>query len=449
MIKLKVSILFFFLAINLFPQDQRSPNIVLIMADDLGYEAINVNGGISYQTPNIDKLAYNGMRFENCHSEPLCTPSRVRIMTGKNNKKNYIDFEILDKKEIVFSQLLKKNGYKTLIAGKWQLGKNKDLPKHFGFDEYFLWQHQLGRTNDMGNDTRYSNPVLEKNGIISKYDNGSFSSDLFVEYINDFITRNKENPFLVYYPMLFTHCPFVPTPKSKDWNPKDQGSISYEGNPVYFGDMVKHMDKMVGRIVDHINQLELAENTIIIFTSDNGTDEPIISETTSGKIIGGKGKSSDNGTHVPLIVSWKGKIAEGSVNSSLIDFSDFLPTICEVSDSEIPEKNGIDGVSFLPQLMGKKNSIKKWIYSWYYPRPYEKSNVYNPSTGNGTKATEWTRNKNYKLYSDGRFYSIKNDFYEKIPLEMKTLNRFERISYNELLKGLNSHKNISWIRKSN
>ena len=114
MIKLKVSILFFFLAINLFPQDQRSPNIVLIMADDLGYEAINVNGGISYQTPNIDKLAYNGMRFENCHSEPLCTPSRVRIMTGKNNKKNYIDFGILDKKEIVFSQLLKKMDIKLL-----------------------------------------------------------------------------------------------------------------------------------------------------------------------------------------------------------------------------------------------------------------------------------------------------------------------------------------------
>ena len=132
-----IRILFLVLSISLsFAQDK--PNIILIMADDLSYESISVNGGKSYNTPNIDKLASRGIRFINCHSEPICTPSRVRIMTGKTGKKNYLDFGVLDKQEIVFSQQLKKNGYKTLIAGKWQLGKEKDLPQHFGCDEHIL-----------------------------------------------------------------------------------------------------------------------------------------------------------------------------------------------------------------------------------------------------------------------------------------------------------------------
>ncbi|MDG2397660.1 MAG: sulfatase-like hydrolase/transferase [Flavobacteriaceae bacterium] len=121
----RLLILLIFLLFNFSCSQERSkPNIILIMADDLGYECLNVNGG-KYQTPNLDKLALNGIRFENCHSQPICTPSRVRIMTGKTNKKNYVDFGILDKKEVVFSQLLKKNGYKTLIAGKWQLQLDK------------------------------------------------------------------------------------------------------------------------------------------------------------------------------------------------------------------------------------------------------------------------------------------------------------------------------------
>ena len=437
-----IRILFLVLSISLsFAQDK--PNIILIMADDLSYESISVNGGKSYNTPNIDKLASRGIRFINCHSEPICTPSRVRIMTGKTGKKNYLDFGVLDKQEIVFSQLLKKNGYKTLIAGKWQLGKEKDLPQHFGFDEHILWQHKLTRTDSLGHDTRYPNPVLEVNGVNKKFKNGSFGPDVIVDYINDFVNKNKDEKFLVYYPMLLTHCPFVPTPDSDDFDPEDNGSKIYRGNAKYFGDMVSYMDKMVGRIFDNLKKQNLLKNTLIIFTSDNGNDAPIVSLNSEGEVLWGKGQTTDNGTHVPLIISWKDKIKPGSLDSSLVDFSDFLPTLCEVSGSNLPENKGIDGISFLPQILGLKNDKKKFIHSWYYPRPY-----YSDSNDNwGTKEFEWTRNKTFKLYSDGRFYNVKDDFYEKTPINLGGLNNQQMKNYKELKEGLDSYKKIIWKRK--
>ena len=434
----RLLILLIFLLFNFSCSQERSkPNIILIMADDLGYECLNVNGG-KYQTPNLDKLALNGIRFENCHSQPICTPSRVRIMTGKTNKKNYVDFGILDKKEVVFSQLLKKNGYKTLIAGKWQLqlDKTPDLPKHFGFDEHILWQVKTKGRDSTGLDKRYVNPELEINGEKYEENEGKYSTDLIVDYINDFMSRNKEQPFLVYYPMILTHCPFDPTPHSSDWDPSDMGSKTYKGDAKYFPDMVSYMDHSIGRIVQELDNLKLREDTLIIFTGDNGTDSPIVSETINGEIIWGKGRTTDNGTHVPLIASWKGKVKEGSVNSSLVDFSDFLPTICEATGTDFPKESYVDGVSFLPQILGKNQSNKKFIYSWYFPRPYIKVE--------DNKPIEWTRNESYKLYGDGRFFNVKNDFHEKTPLNKNELDDSQTKNYNELMAGLEVYKKIKW-----
>ena len=262
------------------------PNIVMILADDLGFECINSYGGTSYDTPNLTQLAQTGMQFENCHSQPICTPSRVKLMTGKSNKKNHVKFGYLNPKEVTFSQLLQKKGYATMIGGKWQLGKDASLPGHFGFDEHILWQLTTSGRDSLGWDKRYVNPVLEINGKVYEKNEGKYSTDMVVDYINDFIKRKKDQPFLVYYPMILTHCPFDPTPHSKDWDPTDMGSKTYKGNAKYFGDMVSYLDFSVGRIVKQLDRLGLRENTIILFTGDNGTDTPVVSMMDNLSVVG-------------------------------------------------------------------------------------------------------------------------------------------------------------------
>ena len=221
------------------------PNIVMIMADDLGLETMGSYGGNLYKTPNLDRLAAKGARFEHCYAQPICTPSRVQLMTGQYNVRNYAKFGLLPRDEVTFAHKLKAEGYATCIAGKWQLGRQKDAPQHFGFEEALLWQHTRdGRMNIDGTrvDKRYENPILEKNGEPLAYNGGEFAPDLMVDFILDFIERKAQQPFLVYYPMILTHCPFVPTPHSEDWDPSSAGSPTYKGDKAYFGDMVEYVD---------------------------------------------------------------------------------------------------------------------------------------------------------------------------------------------------------------
>lgn len=406
------------------------PNIILILADDLGFECIGANGGTSYQTPHIDKLAAQGMRWENCHSQPLCTPSRVQIMTGQYNVRNYTRFGVLDRELVSFANIFNDAGYKTAVAGKWQLGKQKDSPQHFGFEESCLWQQTLPRTDEEGHDTRFSNPTLEFNGEVRHFTNGEFGPDIVSDFICDFIEENKNEPFFAYYPMLLTHCPFVPTPDSEDYDPADPGSLSYKGESKYFPDMVAYMDKLVGKIVSKVEELGLSENTLIIFTGDNGTDQPIVSMFKGSEYPGGKGKTTDNGTHVPLIVRWDNSIEEGTECMDLVDFSDFLPTLCDVADIEIPTQLKIDGRSFLPQLLCEKGNPREWIYCWY------------SRSGKIDELSELARNKKYKLYTSGEFYNIQEDFYEKNPLALDDLNKEEKKAYNVLNKALEKFESI-------
>ena len=267
------------------------PNIVLIMADDLGLETMGSYGGTSYKTPNLDRLAANGARFEHCYAQPICTPSRVQLMTGQYNVRNYTKFGLLPRDEITFAHRLKAEGYATCIAGKWQLGREKDAPQHFGFDEALLWQHTRdGRMKIDGTrvDKRYENPILEKNGEPLVYDDGEFAPDLMVDFILDFIERKTEQPFLVYYPMILTHCPFVPTPHSEDWDPTNPGSSTHKGDKTYFGDMVEYVDHLVGKIEAELDRHGLLENTYLIFTGDNGTDRSIVSMLTASPSPGVK-----------------------------------------------------------------------------------------------------------------------------------------------------------------
>ena len=416
-------------------KNSKPPNIVMIFADDLGYECINSYGGTSYNTPHLTQLAQTGMQFENCHSQPICTPSRVKLMTGRSNKKNHVKFGYLNPKEKTFSQLFREKGYATMIAGKWQLGKDASLPDHFGFDEHILWQLTTSGRDSLGRDKRYVNPVLEINGEIYQKNEGKYSTAMVVDYINDFIKRKKNQPFLVYYPMILTHCPFDPTPHSKDWDPSDLGSKTYKGNAKYFGDMVSYMDFSVGRIVKQLDDLGLRENTIILFTGDNGTDVPIVSMMDNFAVVGGKGKTTDNGTHVPLIVNWKGVIAPNMRSEALVDLSDFFPTLCEAAGISPDDSLDLDGISFYPQLIGKYGPKREWIYTWY-----NRDGGSNPMSA----TSEWVRNENYKLYVGNKFYNLKKDPEEKNRIPTNTMTDKEkkiRESFIEVLKSYNHLRN--------
>ena len=383
------------------------PNIILIMADDLGYECIGANGGTSYKTPILDGLAKSGMRFTHCYAQPVCTPSRVKIMTGMSNIRNYTAFGVLDREQTTFAHLLKKADYATCIVGKWQLGSEEEAAQHFGFDESCLWQHTRDRTAGRGkdgNDSRYPNPRLEVNGKPVDYNQGEYGPDVVSDFLCHFIEEQKDHSFFVYYPMMLTHCPFVPTPDSKDWDPKSMGSQEYKGEPKYFGDMVTYMDKIVGKITDKLDVLGLRKNTLVLFTGDNGTDLPVVSMMDGREVAGAKREMTDAGTRVPLIASWPGVIPEGQVCEDLVDFSDFLPTFCEMAGVAIPSELKIDGKSFLPQLKGDKGNPREWIYCWYSPK-------------GGPVGREWARNQRYKLYHTGKFFDIENDVLEKSPLK--------------------------------
>ena len=348
-----------------FGEDAKPPNIVLIMADDLGYECIGVNGG-EYKTPNLDALAAGGVRFTNGFANPICTPSRVKIMTGQYNVRNYVKFGLLPRSETTFAHQLKAAGYATAVAGKWQLGNEADSPQHFGFDQSCLWQHTRKRVRqDTTIDSRFSNPRLEFNGKEADYDDGEYGPQVCADFICDFMEKQKDGPFLVYYPMILTHCPFVPTPDSADWDPADPGSKTYKGDAKYFGDMVTYMDKVVGQIVDKLDELGLRENTLVIFTGDNGTDKPVVTMMDGRKIPGGKGQLNDFGTRVPLIASWPGKAKKGHVTDSLVDFTDIMPTLCEVTGAKLPDGYAGDGVSLVPSLHGNADRDKPWVYFWY------------------------------------------------------------------------------------
>lgn len=403
----------------------KKPNILLIMADDMGYETVGVNGAEKYKTPHLDKMAKLGIRFTNCFANPLCTPSRVKIMTGQYNTRNYVQFRVLDRNQKTFAHYLKDAGYRTVIAGKWQLGKEVDSAQHAGFEQSLLWQHVRGPHREGSkHDTRHVNPRLEHNGKNVNYENGEFSSDVFVNFLGDFMTEHKDEPLFMYYPMVLPHCPFVPTPGTKDFDSKSLGSKTYKGKAQYFGDMVNHIDQMVARLEDKLEELDIADNTLIIFTGDNGTDRPVKTEWDGREIPAGKGKMEDNGMRVPLIAKFPRKIKAGQVTDELVDLSDFLPTFTEMAGVSTDEV--VDGVSLSPVLFGEGKRNKPFAYIWYEPK-----------NGVTAKAKVVARTKTRMLQrngADGEYVlseSSKPYEVEVIPATKKT--EFDRSVEKELL----------------
>lgn len=376
------------------PKDPQLPNVVVILADDFGYECMGANGGTSYKTPHLDRLAATGARFEHCYAQPLCTPTRVQLMTGQLNKRNYVRFGFLDPNQRTFAHLLKDEGYATGIFGKWQLANGFDGPARFGFDDYTLWQ--LTRRPP-----RYANPGLESAGKELNFSQGEYGPDLVQTAALKFIDEHHDQPFLLYYPMMLTHGPFQPTPESRDWDPKAIGEdVNHDDR--HFAEMVAHLDRHIGQLVAHLEDRKLREKTLVLFVGDNGTAGKITSEWSGKKVKGAKGTTTDAGTRVPLIVNWPGRVPAGIIVKDLVDTTDFLPTICEATGVVLPQEITLDGRSFLPQAQGQTGSPREWLYAWY-----------SPNQNKVDEPVEWARTHRFKLFGDGRMVELDGRYGEK------------------------------------
>jgi arylsulfatase A len=378
------------------------PNIILILADDLGYEVPTCDGGQSYSTPNLDRMAAGGIRFTNCNSTPLCSPSRVEILTGKYNFRNYGKWGVLPTTNRTFANMLKNAGYKTLVSGKWQCDGGDTSIHTFGFDDYAVYDPF---DTTIGEGSRYKDPSVYTKGklIPKKYLTTQYGDDLFTQKVLDFIDSNENKPFCIYFPICLVHYPFCPTPDDPEfagWDPSGRNA-----DIRFFPSMVKYLDKKVGEVMNRVDSLGIDSKTIVIFVGDNGTDGRITSEFENTSVKGGKSKTYYTGTHVPMIIWGPGAITPGVVNDQLVDFTDFLPTFADIAHVNLPTTYGpLDGVSFYPSLVGRPTNLRQWMFCHYDQN----------EQGERKPIRRWVWNTTYKLYDTSYlFYNIHNDAYEQ------------------------------------
>ena len=394
------------------------PNIVVIMCDDMGYEGVSAYGSPTYKTPELDRLAAGGMLFRHCYSTPICTTSRVQLMTGKYNFRNYTRFGQLATTEVTFGNILKQAGYKTAIAGKWQLGGGGDTVRAFGFDEYCLW-------NIEGRESRYWEPRILHNDVLRDDVADRFGPDVACDFLVDFIRRSHADPFLVYYPMMLPHWPFVPTPDSAAGGSRERlGKYDgQKGGVEYFPDMVAYVDTLVGRIDRVLDEVGVRDQTLLLFTCDNGCATNIRSMMEGRVIKGGKASLPDNGTHVAMVASWPSVIKPHQVTNALVDFTDMVPSLVEVAGLELPRGFVTDGHSFIDVLRGNSKGEREWVFCHYsrngipvMPKDKEaqqKQLEIQAKAKLAKKMGRFARTARYKLYEDGRFYDIQKDVLEE------------------------------------
>lgn len=407
------------------PNILKRTNIIVIMGDDIGYEVPTVNGGQSYETPNLDLLAKTGMRFTQCHSSPFCAPSRWMLVTGKYNFRNFDQYGVLGTDQRTFANMLHDNGYATAVYGKWAMDGGDTSIHIFGFDQYAIWNPYKDFEGDHDNKgSHYKNPSIYDNGnfIADSLTEGKYGDDIFTDSLMNFIEANKNKNFFAYYPMTLCHAPLSPTPDDPEFAAWHGGHGA--NDTAFFPSMVKYTDKLIGKIVQKVKDLNIANQTaIIVIAGDNGCQQDIVSIFNGYPIQGGRQDHTEIGTHVPLFIYWPGTIAPGIVNDDLIDFTDFLPTIADIAGVALPTTYGtLDGTSFYPQLIGEPGTPRDYIFCHYEPFP----------TIGGTQLYRWAQNKTYKLYDTsstkqgGGFYNIVKDVAEKYPLPNATLSTQEK-----------------------
>ncbi|QDT66424.1 sulfatase-like hydrolase/transferase [Calycomorphotria hydatis] len=394
----------------------KQPNILFILADDVGQEVLECYGGQSYATPHLNELARTGMQFQHCYSMPVCHPTRLTLMSGKypfrHGRVTWGDFPAAEENH-TFSRRMQEAGYATAITGKWQLCLMKDdldHPERLGFDQWDLFGWHEG--------PRFYEPMIYRNGTIRDDTPGHYGPDLYVRALIEFMKQNRDRPFLAYYPMALCHEVTDDLEQPVPHGPYGR----YDSYP----EMVAEMDRAVGRLVNAVNQLGLREQTLILFVADNGTPPeiiiraegseliktPVVSTFKGRQIPGGKGKLTDAGTNVPLIANWRGTIAGGQIVDDLVDFSDFLPTFLELATGNSPEDHHLDGTSFASRLTRNEPSTREWTYceEAVLPKP---GGTEPMGTSSGLR---WVRTRQWKLYNDGRLYDMANDWHEAKPI---------------------------------
>jgi len=395
------------------------------MADDMGAECLSVYGGTSYETPNLDLMAEQGLVVSTCISQPLCTPSRVKLMTGLYNSRNYEYFGYLGTEWKTMGELMKEAGYVTCISGKWQLNglsypdqvkdwNDPSRPVQMGFDEYCLWQ----LTHKRSEGERYASPLIEQNGTVLKTNRDDYGPDIFCDFVLDFIDRNQDKPFFAYYPMVLVHDPFVPTPHSENWGKPES---RYREDTTNFRDMMAYTDQIIGKIISKLEETGTRENTILIFTADNGTSRRIVSLSNNRKVKGAKGMTISDGVHVPLLINWPKKIRKPDKYEGLIEFSDFFATLADLSGAEVES----DGRSFLPLLKGGAYDQRESVQVHYDPRWGEFVNRYRNC---------FAQTSDYKLYQNGDFFKLNQDILEKDALRLDELDQEDQAVYQQLKK---------------
>jgi len=334
------------------------PNIIFILADDLGIGDVSAYGSDQNKTPIIDKLASEGIRFTNAYTAPLCGPSRARILSGRYAfRTGAVNQDrvgqIKPAAEMITPSILKKAGYTSALIGKWsQFG---ETPAAFGFDEYLTFK---------GSGVYWS---TEKKGAETYFVNGKelslpadvYMPDLMHQEATKFISSHQKTPFFLHYSMVHVHANIQRTPFSKT------GSDLYADNTAY-------MDKLVGDLLHVLDSLHMRENTMLVFMGDNGTASKYAERSSIGgkQLSGKKGTMLECGSLVPAIISWPGKIKPGRISNQLIDACDFLPTLAQLTGAPMPADRVIDGKSFLPLLFDASASHRDWIFmelgnQWY------------------------------------------------------------------------------------
>jgi arylsulfatase A len=339
------------------------PNIILILADDLGIGNVSCYGADHFKTLRIDALASGGIRFDHCYAQPLCGPSRAELLTGRYAFRtgmtgNDSGPRVKPANEVMIPRVLKPAGYVTASIGKWN--QLELQPSDFGFDEYFRFQ---------GSGVYWTEPerkiTYTVSGRTKNLKEKEYIPDLMHEFLVNFITRHKDEPFFVYYPMSHVHRN---VPQRGMMRTPDSAADSKD----LFGDNIAYMDNLVGKLVDELERLKLRDKTLLLFVGDNGTaGTEAAGSTVRGRGISGhKGDLLEGGSLVPMIANWPGAVPAGRTSASLLDFSDFLPTVAEFAGAPLPAGVMIDGQSFAPELRGQTGKPRDWIFvelgkHWY------------------------------------------------------------------------------------
>ena len=395
------------------------PNIVFILADDLGFAEIGANGSDRYKTPNIDSLAKTGIRFNHFYTVPLCGPSRALILTGRYGFRSGAVTQdacgsILrtgDKAEVMVPTVLKKAGYATAMIGKWgQILPSGDATD-WGFDHVLSykasgiywnksaaasWVKKYALAGEKGaEDGVRANPgpynINEKKLTMT---DAEYMPDLMQKSALDFINSNQSKPFFLYYSLSFVHSQILPTPDSAPPAPGTDAAARYVQ---LYSDNITYMDKLVGKLLAELERLKLRDNTVVFFMGDNGTAKANADRATIGgrRLIGQKGGMEEGGGLVPFIVSWQGVSPAGKLNENFADASDLLPTFAEIAGAPLPGNRVIDGKSLLPQIKGDTKSPRTWAF--------------NQLGGN-----YYVREAGWKLNQAGQLFDMKNAPFEEI-----------------------------------